>query len=234
MTNRKSAPVSTWLVMLVGAEVEGGLDALQSHLSPVCDSLQLHSVAAVLLKPLQIHPALRLRKTQNTCWHFYVTTQSLEAPFKAPSLSQTQFQLGSVPANRGLWESPTYWEHMWSWGRYRGEEIAFRALWGSRVIRASQGFLVVFDLQHSTSSVSLMSSCYWLCVFWHSSTSRLLSKPWGAKVETSSTCVNRCLVSPTSISCVLHLLFISSTNSGEDSIEVCVDRLDYLSLCSSL
>lgn len=49
--------------------------------------------------------------------------------------------------------------------------------------------------QNSTISVSLMSSCYWQRVFWHSSTSRLLSKPRGAKVDTSSTCVNKCLVS---------------------------------------
>ena len=87
-TNRKSAPVFTWLVMPAGAEVEGGLGALQSHLSPVRDSLQLHSVAAVLLKPLQIHPALRLRRQETLVGISMLPHSHWRPPFKAPSLSQ--------------------------------------------------------------------------------------------------------------------------------------------------
>lgn len=40
--------------------MEGGLGALQAHLPPICDGLQLHSVAAVLLQSLQIQEGLRL------------------------------------------------------------------------------------------------------------------------------------------------------------------------------
>lgn len=123
---------------------------------------------------------------------------------------------------------------MWSGGRHRGEEKASRASRGSRVIKASEGFLTVFDFQHSTISMGLMSSCYWLCVFSHSWSSRLPSNPQGAKVENSSTCINRCLVSPTSISAAPHLLHIWETNSGEDFIEVCVDCLDNVSFSSLL
>lgn len=50
----------TWVIILTGAEVKGGLGALQTHLPPVCDSLQLHSVTAVLFQSLQIYPVLSL------------------------------------------------------------------------------------------------------------------------------------------------------------------------------
>lgn len=132
-------------------------------------------------------------------------------------LSRSYFQLRSALAKLGLRESPDYWEHMWSWRRYHSEETAFRDASGSRVIRASLSFLAVLGLLHSTASMSFMSSCYWLCMFWHSSSSGLLSKPRGAKVETSSTCVNRCLVSPTwwLICCLSHKLI------QERSKEVC-------------
>lgn len=46
--------------------MEGGLGALQAHLPPVRDGLQLHGVAAVLLQPLQIQEGLRLRRHKNT------------------------------------------------------------------------------------------------------------------------------------------------------------------------
>lgn len=62
MKNKVSPPVFTWLITLGGTEVERGLGALQAHLSPVGDSLQLHSVAAVLLQSLEIHPALSLQQ----------------------------------------------------------------------------------------------------------------------------------------------------------------------------
>lgn len=42
--------------------MEVGLGALQAHLPPVRDGLQLHGVAAVLLQPLQIQEGLRLRR----------------------------------------------------------------------------------------------------------------------------------------------------------------------------
>ena len=233
--NRRVAPVFTWLIILAGAEVERSLGALQPHLSPVRDSLQLHSVAVVLLKSLQIHPALSLRQHKTLgCWRVCSLPHCHSSLPSEPRHCPARGSSSQPGPNSGLWESLTYWEHMWCWGRHRGEEIAFRASWGSRVIRASQGFLAVFDLQHSTISVSLMSSCYWLCVFWHSSASRLLLNPQGAKVETSSTCINRCLVSPTSISPEPHLQRISKTNSGEDFIEVCVHCLDNMSFSSAL
>lgn len=52
----------TWVIILGGAEVKRSLGALQSHLAPVCDSLQLHSVTVVLLQSLQIHPTLSLQQ----------------------------------------------------------------------------------------------------------------------------------------------------------------------------
>lgn len=61
MKNSIAASVFTWFIILRCAEVERGLGALQAHLSPVCDSLQFHSVTAVLLQSLQIHPALSLQ-----------------------------------------------------------------------------------------------------------------------------------------------------------------------------
>lgn len=65
MKNSTAAWVFTWFIILRGTEVEWGLGALQTHLSPVCDSLQLHSVTVVLLQSLQIHPALSLQQETN-------------------------------------------------------------------------------------------------------------------------------------------------------------------------
>lgn len=64
----------------MGAEVERSLGALQSHLSPIRDSLQLHSVTVVLLKSLQIHPSLSLQRQKTlACWHLYVSGGSFES-----------------------------------------------------------------------------------------------------------------------------------------------------------
>lgn len=79
---RKLAEVFTWFIILGGAEEERSLGALQTHLSPVCDGLQLHGVAAVLLQPLQIHPTLCLRQHKTlVCQHFFDTILSL---FQSP------------------------------------------------------------------------------------------------------------------------------------------------------
>lgn len=88
--------------------MERGLGALQAHLSPVGDSLQLHSVAAILLQSLQIHPALSLQQQEDKkktlkLWHFYVTTVSLA--FQSPVTVAV-----TAPAQplAGLWESQAY------------------------------------------------------------------------------------------------------------------------------
>lgn len=98
MTNRKFAPMFTWLIILGGAEVERSLGALQTHLSPVRDGLQLHSVTAVLLQSLQIHPALSLWQ-QNTCMLAFCmlprsTWDLFQSPVIVPVIVPAELSLG--------------------------------------------------------------------------------------------------------------------------------------------
>lgn len=151
--------------------MEGGLGALQAHLPPVRDGLQLHGVAAVLLQPLQVQEGLRLRRHTNTplallaSLRIHARRHSGPLPFQKAHRRQL-FGSDWVKAGpRGEPPPPPpppplLGTHVVQREGGAARKIAFRALGGSRVIRASQGFLAVFGLQHSSASVSLMSSCF--------------------------------------------------------------------------
>lgn len=100
--------VFTWFVILRCAELQRSLGALQSHLSPVCDSLQLHGVTAVVLKPLQICPALSLWRQQREKNILVGMGSPPHSYLSPPSLPQSWSFAQSPGPTQGCWESLTY------------------------------------------------------------------------------------------------------------------------------
>lgn len=142
--------------------MKGSLGALQTHLSPVCDGLQLHGVTAVLLQSLQFHPALSLQQWKTlACWLRYVTTLSLGAP----SLSSTIVPV-TAPAPLGLGQPGPCGEAVFIGSTCGAGQGLTARRWasgsceGAVLSEPPTASSPVFDLQHSTVSVSSMNSCY--------------------------------------------------------------------------
>lgn len=179
LTKGRIAAVFTWLI-LGSAEAERSLGALETHLTPVCDSLQLHSVTAVLLQPLQIYPTLSLWQEKKILkyWHYLVTTLSL-VPFPVPAQpSMVQTRLEGKPcslrAHVDLWKVS-------QWDSPQVLRASSLCLACSIPMPAWAWWVLVIDC--ACLDIPLPAGCF--------------QRPRGAKVETSGTCVSRCLVSPT-------------------------------------
>lgn len=187
LTKGRIAAVFTWLI-LGSAEAERSLGALQTHLTPVCDSLQLHSVTAVLLQPLQIYPTLSLWQEKTLkCWHYFVTTLSL-VPFPVPAqlgLGQTRLEGKpcSLRAHVDLWKVSQWDSLRFCEGAMLSEPPRASSLCLACSIPPPAWAWWVLVIDCACFDIPLPAGSF--------------QRPRGAKVETSSTCVSRCLVFPT-------------------------------------